>query len=175
MARITQRLGMTRYDADEYYRQALDAFKKGRYDAAINAVNEAIALLPTHAEYYAARGLMYHEDGVKEKAQADFEKALKLYPGEMLAHYGRGMIAYKDRNWDEALAHFQDAYRANPQRPETLYYLSILYHRKGNNPAARQLMEMAIKEFGEGSEYVRHRADAQRWVKEFDKILGIKS
>lgn len=172
MARLTQRLSFTRYDADEYYRQALDAFQKRRYDNAINALNEAILLLPTRAEYYASRGLIYQEDGVTEKAQADFEKALKLNSNELLAHYGLGMIAYKDNKWDEALTHFHNAYRLDPNRPETLYYLGLLYHRKGNHPAAKQLMDMALKALPESAS--KQRGDAQRWVKEFDKILGTK-
>lgn len=172
MARITQRLGFSRFEADEYYQQALDAYGKGRMDPAINALNDAIALLPNRSEYYAARGFFYLEDGVKDKALEDFERALKLYPQEMLAHYGRGVIAYNDKNWDEAMAHFSDAYRANPQRPETLYYLSLTYHRKGNHEVAHRLMEAALPLFGAND---KRKGDAQRWLREYDKIKGAKA
>lgn len=172
MTKLPQRLGLTRYEADEYFQQALDAYKKGRYDTAISAINDALALLPGRAEYVATRGLIYLEDGVKDKALADFEQALRLYPFEMLAHYGRGVIAYRDRNWDEALAHFTDAYRADPNRPETLYYLALVYHRKGNNEGAKKLMEAAIERFP--ADDARRRGDAQKWVKEFEKILNAR-
>jgi len=172
MARITQRLGFTRYEADEYYKQALDAYNKRRFDDAILNMDKAIERLPTKSEYYAARGFFYLEDGVKDKALADFEQALKIYRYEMLAHYGRGVIAYNDRNWDEALAHFSDAYRADPKRPETLYYLGILYHRKGNNEAAAQLMGQAQAAFEAAND--RRKTDAARWVKEFQKQLETK-
>lgn len=167
MARITQRLGLTRYEADEYYKQALEAYKKRKLDEAILAMESAIELLPTNSEYYAARGLFYLQDGIREKAQEDFETALKHYPYEALAHYGRGMIAYESHNWEEALAHFTDAYRAKPDRPETLYYLALVYHRKGMNPQALQLMQQAQAIFEERGD--KRRTDAGRWVKTLER------
>ena len=74
MPRIDQQLGFTRYEADEYYKQALDAYRKGDYDTAVDAMKNAIAALPKKAEYYAARGLMYLEDGVTQSALEDFDR-----------------------------------------------------------------------------------------------------
>ncbi len=171
MARIPTRFGLNRFEADEYYQQALDAYKKGRFDVAINSLNEAISLTPGRSEYYAARGFFYLEDGVKDKAQEDFQRALKLFPLEMLAHYGRGIMAYNDKNWDEAIAHFTDAYKADSKRPETLYYLALAYHRKGQHDVARRVMDAAAAAFPEAD---KRKNDAGRWVREFDKILGKK-
>jgi tetratricopeptide (TPR) repeat protein len=173
MARLPNRFGISRYEADEYYQLGLDAYKKGRFDVAINNLNDAIALMPNRAELYATRGFVYMEDGVKDKAQADFQQAIKLYPLEMLAHYGRGMIAYNDRNWDEAIAHFTDAYKADPKRPETLYYLALAYHHKGDNQeAARRVMETALAAFPETD---KRKSDAQKWLREFSKLLDKKA
>jgi tetratricopeptide (TPR) repeat protein len=171
MARVTQRLGMARFEADEYYRQALDAYRKNRFDNAINSLNDAILIQGNRAEFFAARGLIYLEDGVKDKAQADFEKALKLNKHEMLAHYGRGIIAYQSNNWDEALAHFSDAYKADPERPETLYYLALVYHRKHQHDVAHRLMEVGL---GFLPEEDKRRPDFQRWLREFEKIIRDK-
>jgi tetratricopeptide (TPR) repeat protein len=168
---MNARLGLTRFEADEYYQLALDAYKKGKYDIAINNLNDAISLLPNRAELYATRGFIYLEDGVKDKAQADFQQAIKLFPLEMLAHYGRGMIAYNDKNWDEAIAHFTDAYKSDPKRAETLYYLALAHHRKGSHEVARRVMETAYAVFPESD---KRKGDAQKWIKEFDKILGKK-
>jgi tetratricopeptide (TPR) repeat protein len=172
MARLTQRFGLSRYEADEHYQLALEAYKKGRFDVAINHMDDAIAALPTRSEYYATRGFFYAEDDVNDKAQADFQKALKLHPYEMLAHYGRGMIAFKDKNWDEALAHFTDAYHSDMNRPETMYYLALVHHRKGNNPTALQFMQNALGIFEAAND--RRKADAARWVKEFQKVIESK-
>lgn len=169
MARINQQLGLTRYEADEYYKQALIAYHKKKLDEAVLAMDNALMLLPNNAEYWAARGFFYLQDGIEERAASDFEQALKLYPYEVLAHYGRGVIAYRRRNWDEALAHFNDAYRANPNRAETLYYLSLTHHRKGNNILALTYMGQAVTSF-EAADDKRQR-DAERWVRELTKLV----
>lgn len=169
MPPLSQRLGLTRYESDELYRQALEAYRKRQMDEAVLKMNDAIALLPTHAEYYAARGFFSLEDGEKKKALEDFQHALKLNPLEMLAHYGRGIIAYGDKNWDEALAHFTDAYRSDPNRAETLYYLAITYHRKTNNAAAKNFMEQALAGMEKSGD--KRRGDAQKWLREFQRLL----
>lgn len=173
MARIVARFGLTRFEADEFYRQALDYFSKNKLEQALIHMGYAIEALPSHAEYYAARGFMFLEDGVQEKAEEDFERALKLNAYEMLANYGRGIIAYRDKNWDEALAYFADAWAAQPQRPETLYYMALVYHRLGDNGLARAYMDRARHFFEQSAEKQHERAakDAQRWVEQFDTLL----
>ena len=167
MARLVQRLGLTRYEADEHYKQALEAYNKKKMDEAIIAMEEAIALLP-NSEYYAARGFFYLEDGVPDKAGADFEAALKLHPYEPLAHYGRGMMAYNAKNWEEAKAHFTDAYRADPARAETSYYLALVLHHKGDNLRAVQYMQQAVELLGKAED--KRQRDAERWVREIEKL-----
>ncbi|MCC6803851.1 MAG: tetratricopeptide repeat protein [Anaerolineae bacterium] len=168
MARIDQHLGFTRYEADTYYKQALEAFRKGDFDAAIDNMKNAIAALPKKPEYYAARGLMYLEDGVTQSALDDFDHALRLFPHEMLAHYGRGIIAFKDRNWDDALQHFTAAYYADTQRPETLYYLALTYYHQRDFASAANLMKLANDRFEATND--RRKADAQKWLRELAKL-----
>ena len=168
MARIDQHLGFTRYEADAYYKQALEAFRKGDFDAAIDNMKNAIAALPKKPEYYAARGLMYLEDGVTESALDDFDHALRLFPHEMLAHYGKGIVAFKDRNWDEALQHFTAAYYADQQRPETLYYLALTYYHKRDFASAANLMKLANDRFEATND--RRKADSQKWLRELAKM-----
>ena len=167
MARLTQRLGLTRYEADEYYKQALEAYRKRKLNDAILAMEQAIQLLPTNSEYYAARGFFYLEDGLENEAAADFERALQIHAYEPLAHYGRGMIAYNAKSWDEALEHFTSAYHVDPQRPETLYYLALVCHRKGQNAQALSFMQQAHAIFDQKGD--KRKNDANRWIKELDK------
>lgn len=168
MPRIDQRLGFTRYEADEYYKQALDAYRKGDFDAAIDSMKNAITILPKKAEYYAARGLMYLDDGVNKGAVADFDTALKLFPHEMLAHYGRGIVAFKDQNWDEALQHFTAAYYADTQRPETLYYLALTYYHKRDLASAANLMKLAHDRFEALND--KRKGDAAKWLRELGRM-----
>lgn len=169
MARFTQKLGFSRYEADEYYRRALDAYKKGDFDSAVDAITDAINLLPDKSEYYAARGFFQVEDGAHAEALADFDQALRLYPYEMLAHYGRGMIAYKNKDWDAALAHFTMAQRIDPQRPETLYYLALAHYHRGDLASAINTMGQAQAAFERAND--KRKADVARWLREFQRMI----
>ncbi len=169
MPRLVERFGLTRFDADQNYRLALAAYEKRQLEEAILKMDAAIGLLSNEPEYYAARGLFYLEDGIKDKALRDFEQALRLNRYELLAHYGRGVIAYRDRNWEEALAHFRDAYYADPQRAETVYYLALSYHRLRDNLNAQRFMQAAVTLLENAKD--KRRADAQRWVREFQRLV----
>lgn len=168
MPRIDQHLGFTRFEADEYYKQALDAYKKGDFDNAIDAMKNAIDALPRKAEYYAARGLMYLDDGVTQSALDDFDAALRLFPHEMLAHYGRGIVAFKDEHWDEALQHFTAAYYADTQRAETLYYLALTYYHLRDFASAANVMKLAHDRFEASSD--KRKADAAKWLRELGRM-----
>jgi tetratricopeptide (TPR) repeat protein len=168
MPRIDQRLGFSRFEADEHYKQALDAYRKGDYDTAVEAMTNAIAAMPNKAEYYAARGLMYLDDGVTQSASDDFDAALYLFPHEMLAHYGKGMVAYKNQDWDDALQHFTAAYYADTTRPETLYYLALTYYRKRDFASAANLMKLANDRFEALND--KRKADSQRWLRELARM-----
>ena len=169
MAKITQRLGLPRYEADEYYKRALAAFDKGDYDQAVDNLNKAIDVLPTRSEYYAARGYIFLNDGLQDKAEADFAAALKLHEFEMLAHYGRGVLAYKDRNWEDAETAFSRALAVDPERAETLYYLALVFHRQRKNQQALPLMQKALELFEAAGD--KRRTDARQWAREFENQI----
>lgn len=172
MPSFNQRLGMTRYEADEYYRRGLDAYRKGDFDTAVDALNDALEALPNKSEYYAARGLIQLEDGEIEKARADFEESLRLFHYEMLANYGMGILAYKASHWDEALTYFMTAHYADQKRPETLYYIALTHFRKGDLVNATNYMVRAHEAFEAAND--KRKADAARWLREFSKNLAAK-
>lgn len=169
MARIVERFGLTRYDADQHYKEALQAYKKRNLEEAHVHINQAIQLLSSHAEYYAAQGFFYLEDDVTAKAQASFDTVLSLNPYEMLANYGKGIIAYKDKNWEEALAYFFDALAAEPNRPETQYYLAMVNHRLSQNDQALKWMQQARMGFAKTED--KRERNCERWLREFEKLV----
>ena len=170
MARLVERLGLTRYDADQYYKQALQAYKKRNIEEAYAQIKLAIEFLPSHAEYHAAQGFFYLEDDVqKKKAEEAFDTALSFNPYEMLANYGRGIIAYNDKNWEEASAYFLDALAAQPTRPETQYYLAMVNHRLQNNHQALKWMQEAKNGFEKTGD--KRERLSERWVREFEKLI----
>jgi tetratricopeptide (TPR) repeat protein len=172
MPTFNQRLGMTRFEADEYYRRGLDAYRKGDFDAAIDAITDALDALPNKSEYLAARGLVYLEDGEPEKARVDLEAALQRFGYEMLANYGLGVLEYKAGKWDAALAYFLSAHYADQKRPETLYYLALTYYHKADLVNATNYMVRANEALEKAND--KRKADAARWLREFSKHLAAK-
>ncbi len=167
MPRLNQRLGLTRFEADEAYKQALDFYKKGDFDNAIDFMSKALDALPSNSEYHAARGMMFLEDAEYDKAEEDFAESLRLFPYEMLAHYGRGMIAYRQKKWDAALEHFTKAHHARTDRPETLYYLGLVYYQRGEYANAVGVMAQANDLFEKAND--KRKSDAAKWLKELGK------
>ncbi|RMG70128.1 MAG: tetratricopeptide repeat protein [Chloroflexi bacterium] len=163
---LGQRLGLTRYDADEHYKKALVLYQARELDKAIIEIGYAIELLPGNAEYYAARGFFFLEDGIDKEAKQNFEQALERYPYEMLAHYGLGMLAYKAKKWQEAITHFTQAYHADPERAETLYYLALAYHHDMKNALALSYMQQAASRFDDQ----QRKRNAEKWIKELQQF-----
>ncbi|MEM9951614.1 MAG: tetratricopeptide repeat protein [Chloroflexota bacterium] len=176
MARLTARLGMTRYEADEYYRIALDSFQKKKLEEAINNINSAIDMYPRRAEYYAVRGYFRLQDGTPTEAGADFDQSLAINPYEILANFGKGVIAYNDKEYDEALTYFTNAWAAQPDRAETLYYLGLTFHRQRDNVQAKYYMSQAAdiyEKLAENDREARKRMrNADKWMSEFDKLIA---
>lgn len=170
MSQLTKRLGLSRYDADVEYKLSIQHYLKRQLTDAILAVERAIELLPTNAEYLAARGFYYLEDGAEKEAKRDFEAALAVFAYEVLAHVGLGMLAYRNSKWDVALEHFIQAYRADPKRAETAYYLALCYHRKLQNKEALDYMTKAVALMEKSND--KRKADAQKWVKQFEKMIS---
>ena len=139
MASLAQRLGVSRYDADERYRAALAAFAARDRQRAVSELRAAIELLPNHAEYHAALGLLLLEDKRKADALDAFDEALRLNPYEALASYGKGMIAYRAKDWRAAESCFFQALAAQPERAEAQYYMAMIKHRLGKNAEALEL------------------------------------
>ena len=169
MTNFAQRLGGARVAADQHYASALRAFEGRRLAEAQGHIESAIELLPHHAEYQAMLGWIHLQGDADGAAQAAFDSALDANPYEMLANYGKGMLAYREKQWGSAAGYFLDALAAQPERPETQYYLALVRHRQGENAHARQWMRAAQANFAKAKDE-REQA-CQAWIREFDTLI----
>ncbi len=168
MSKLAQWLGIPRVRADEHYWEALRAFSQRDLAAAQAAISEALELLPGHAEYHAVQGFFAQEDKSLQRAEACYQRALQLNAYEMLANYGRGMLAYRNREWQAAAEHFVNALAAQPQRPETLYFLAMTQHRLGKNDEAMRWMAAAAARFASSADHRERHCHS--WLREFEKL-----
>jgi Flp pilus assembly protein TadD len=186
MPSLTQRIGLPRYAADLRYKEALAAYTRDQVAEAIEHMNAVIGMLPTHAEYWAARGMMYLRQSQMEagkppvkaegptpeqiklaSARADFERAVKLFELEMLGHYGLGMVALREERCEEALMHLQTALSLDPDRPETLYTLALVLDKLDRSTEALEAMTRAHDLMEEGAD--KRKPQAVRWLAQLRK------
>jgi tetratricopeptide (TPR) repeat protein len=170
MPSLNQRLGTSRYDADQAYSRALAAFRRGEKAEAIAAMDEAIALLPTRSEYFAARGFFHLENDAATPARADFEHALRLFSVEVLALYGMGVLAYRAGETEAAIGHFRRAHFADPKRPELLVWLALAQLQVRQFAAATEAMTRAHTLFEAAGD--RRKAETARWLREIGRAAG---
>ncbi len=167
MAKLTARIGLGRYEADQYYHAALQSYRERRLRDAIQNMDYALMILPDHPEYLAARAFFHLEVGQLEQAENDTNASLRANPFEVLANYNKGVLHFQRREWPEAQQAFMKAWAADTQRAETQYYLALVAYRMGDIDSARRWMQGA-RTLLEALNDKARLADADAWLREFD-------
>jgi tetratricopeptide (TPR) repeat protein len=168
MAKLSARFGLSRYEADEYYRIAIDFYRKNSLQEAIQNMDYALMLLPNNAEYWAARGFFYWEDGVFDKAESDFDQALKHNSFEIMGNYGKGAMAYRREEWQVALDYFMKAWAADGGRGDTLYYVALCHFRLKHYAEAKKWLTQAQEAYTRQNDKT-HQKDLEKWLSEIEK------
>lgn len=137
--RLSRRLTL----AERYYERALHAYGRGRFDAAIADLDEAIHAEPKRAELYVARGMALLGDQRPDDAEGDFAYALTLDPTQWGVHYGRGVRAFEQGDYRAAVDAFSRAQRIAPDRFEVYVYRAISLHQLGQADEALRDLRFA--------------------------------
>jgi DnaJ family protein C protein 3 len=106
--------------AEEFYRQAKDYIKEGKYDDAIIALNKAIRIGPALAEYYTARGELYRNKNDVKRALRDYSKSIELSPGNAEVYYYRAICYYFTKEYDKAWSDVHTAESMGYEVPQIL-------------------------------------------------------
>ena len=114
-------------------------------DLAEEAMDEAIESAPDNAIYYYARGYASFVKGNYRSAGTDFGKCIELVPGssDFYKYSGASKMQYDDFKGGQKDLNY--ALSANPDDPETYYFLGILMNDFLKQPTmAREYMNLAI-------------------------------
>lgn len=107
------------YDAQD---EAASLLKDEKADAALKTINEAIAIEPDEASFYALRGHIFRLQDNEKKAQADYDKAVSLYPEMFSYRLQRGLNALELNNFTQAK---EDLTEANQVVPTSIAFLRL--------------------------------------------------
>ena len=121
------------------------AYKADRqYLKAIEPLNFALELDPTHLQAHVDLGDCYLRRGDPEEAIAEYHRSLSIQPGYAPAWDGLGRAAEARGDDDQAVEHFRKAIDLNPGFPGSSLNLGDLYLEKGRLREAVDLFLKAI-------------------------------
>lgn len=111
-------------DARQYYAMALEEFRKGNYETARGALQEFLAMNPSHelapdAQYHIAR--TYEDAGDVAMALAEYQRVTELYPDSNRAPtalWRRGLLEVARGNTAIARRLFTQIQNGYPDSPE---------------------------------------------------------
>lgn len=124
---------------DAYTNVALANFRNERYDAAMEALNKALALAPGDARAVFYRASILRQQGNLEEAEALFLSVLKKYPRMRDAHRELAYTYYQQHKYPEAREQYEFVQTIDPDDLAAHYNLMLIYHRMGlKDKAAEQ-------------------------------------
>jgi len=122
-------------DAASELKAGETAAARGDYNAAIQHFTQAIKLAPG-ANAYFGRGLAYENEGLYDKAIADYTKVIQLKAGNADAYNNRAnAYAYKGA-YTKALADYAKALQLKPGFAASYNGRAWTYHLMGNDAKA---------------------------------------
>ena len=125
-------------------------------------------IAPKRADLHAALGESYFMSGKVEKAIDEFKVLIDLDPsarsyaflGLSYRHLGR---------FDEARKYFQEGLKLDPRNASCLFNMGYIEGRQGNQAAAEQLFQQALKSNPDFSEALLELANLRIAGKKFEE------
>ena len=110
------------------------SFAHESFQVGIDVVSDGIGQQPQAAPLYLARGVLYVQLALYDKAEADFEKAHELDPRQSLSSAAQGMAAVQANDLDRALSTVQAKLARKPNDALLLYLQADILAQKGAEP-----------------------------------------
>lgn len=97
---------------------AATRIKLQKFDLAMHAAQQALALDATNVEALIVLGLVDKERHNFEQAAERFDAALRLSPDSVEAWLNKGVVAHTQKRYEQALEHYDHVVRLRPDYPE---------------------------------------------------------
>ena len=131
-------------DPDALFAEGQHALDRGDFDAAVSAIDRAIAARPGHALSHILRG--HALVGALRPAEAEeaWGRAHAIDPSDAEALFCLGNIAYERGAFGEAIGIYERAVREHPDDAFLLHNLGLALERSGDDEHAGHAYERAL-------------------------------
>ena len=134
--------------AFEYYQEGSRAFVEQRFDRAIEALKQSIALDPKQVGAVRLLGLCYVLTGQLNEAESQFKDACRLAPNDAEGWFYLGRLYHVQNFFDKALNALQTAMKLSPNEARIREILALNYVAIGDVTAAEHEYQRAVQ-FGQ--------------------------
>jgi len=131
--------------AADYSSEGMKALEAGKYDAAEQAFQKAIAADPKDFTAHFNLALAYGFEHKDADGIAEYKKTLELRPKLYEAELNGGILLLRQKNPAEALPLFQDAVAQKPKEYRPRYYLAECRLQTGDAVTAEQDYRAALE------------------------------
>jgi Flp pilus assembly protein TadD/nitrous oxidase accessory protein NosD len=125
-------------DSQKLVAQGDNYMASSKWNEALAAYNQAIAVAPANAEAYYSLGWAYNQMGRHGEAFAPLVKAIQLDSQFAEAHFAIGYAYLRGANYVKAIPFFRNAIKLDAEYAEAHYGLAQAYLRGGDKTAAMQ-------------------------------------
>ena len=167
LASLQKALEISSMDYIPYLRMAGIFDKQQKWKEAVEAMDNAIKIMPAESDFYINRGYLRYRNDDYMGAMSDYNYALELSPDNYNAMYNRALLRFEVRELDKALEDFSAIIKHDPKNYHAVFNRALVYLNKKQYNKAVTDIEAIVKRFPKF--YSGYNALAQCYV-ELDKI-----
>ena len=117
-------------------KEGLENLLQRRYNEAIKAYSDLIAMEQRDANSYYNRAIAYHHNREYMLAINDYSKAIELYPRNGDAYYNRAVSHHYNGEYNEAIVDYEKTISLNPKDADCYWNRGILLSFQGRHSLA---------------------------------------
>ena len=112
---------------EQTYEKAKKFFEEGKYEEAIDQLDQAIEQDPNSKNAYVLRGTSYDSIGQYDQAMADYTRAIEIDPEFVAAYNNRGSVYITLEQYEKGLPDLNKALELNPENANSYYNRAIIH------------------------------------------------
>ena len=134
-----------KFKVDVYNNRAIAYREEGKYDLALDDLNQALVIDPNSVMAYNNRGTVYFDKKDYDRAISSHSKALEIAPNDPHSFYNRGNAHLSKNDLDRAIDDYTQCLNIDPSYSSAYRNRGSAYFRKDNYESAIADYDAALK------------------------------